>query len=495
MQADQNSDPRPIRVYDESQQETQQDGFTDDDTDSGVEDLGLLEMTDDQRLARNQQYLADHIARWTLSSPGEPARNGRPIQTVERPTISKLDNKCLHPMLYTNAVPIGTLERMAEILDTNSNWREIFSAAVADNANVNYRFRALQLLGGAHEPAIQFEFAGLVLAIASALHIQLHSDSEKRIVIGGMLVREELNVCGKTDPFFCNSNHQPVLASEVKTDSAFPLGTFWHRECRASQILSSLYAHGCPAVLFTPMHFKFFFESAQRDRVFTFPADQDPDASQFLNASLMGAMGRDFLKAICICLLSRRAMCAQEPEKSDVAVLSTSKTSVSRVALSRLENSADRGSKRTGAKKKSQHKAKPAANLTPKFVSGYCEGQPVYTDIRVASDGAANMIWQRIRAAGAAAAETGAVASGLDVDCQRAGGTLLTCSAAAPPPAPRGLRPAPAPPPGAIDWQGRGPGLRYRGSGSGAAVLQSNRETPACCLSLSETACTGQATQ
>ena len=81
-------DARPIRVYDESLQETQQDDFTDDDTDSGVEDVGLLELTDDQRLARNEQYLADQIARWTLSSPGEPARNGRPIQTVEKHTLS-----------------------------------------------------------------------------------------------------------------------------------------------------------------------------------------------------------------------------------------------------------------------------------------------------------------------------------------------------------------------------------------------------------------------
>jgi hypothetical protein len=298
----------PIRVYLDGEflQNTQKDDASGEDSDSGMEELGLIEQTDEQRLARNERYLADYIEGWTLSSPAEPARNGRPIQTVIQPTLSKMSTHSLHPNLYTKIRPSATLDEMAQVLGTYPSWEEIYNAVVAENASVNTAFRRLRSLGD-REPAIRVQFVSLVQFISLALGIDLFANSEKYIVVGGMLVREELNTCGKTDQFFQNENERPVLASEVKTNSAFPYGRFWHSEFRTSQILPCAYALGCPTEVFTPMQFKFFFESDRRDMVFTFPAAQDPAASQFLNASLMGPMGRDFLKAICICLLSPRA--------------------------------------------------------------------------------------------------------------------------------------------------------------------------------------------
>ena len=400
---------RPIRVYD-IPQNTRLADTTDEDSDSGMEALVLIEQTDDQRLVRNEQYLTDHIGGWTLSPPGELARNGRPIQTVESPTISRMSSWCLHPYLYTKNIQSANLEEMAEILGTKPRWYNIFRTTVANNPSVTSAFNSLRS-SEEHEPTIQFRFARVVQTVSDALCIELAPNSEKRVVIGGMLVREELNVCGNTDPYFQNANGRPVLGSEVKTNRAFPRGTFWHRGKRAGQVLSSLYNLFCPIALLTQMQYKFFFESDRRDVVFTFPADQDPEASQFLNASLMGPMGTDFLKAICICLLSPRTMCAQEPELSEVAALS--KTPTPRRPLSRLENSADRSLRSTQDKKSSQTKANPAAKpIIPKFVSGHCDGRPVYTEIRVASDEAADGIWQRIK--DAAAAATGAETSELD---------------------------------------------------------------------------------
>jgi hypothetical protein len=113
-------------------------------------------------------------------------------------------------------------------------------------------------------------------------------------------------------------------------------------------------------------------------------------------------MGRDFLKAVCICLLSPRAIVDQELERPDVAPLS--KTPKPRMPLRRLENSAERASRSTRDKSSRTKAGKPTA---PKFVSGYCDGRPVYTEIRVASDEAADGIWRQRAEATAAAGSLG----------------------------------------------------------------------------------------
>ena len=117
----------------------------------------------------------------------------------------------------------------------------------------------------------------------------------------------------------------------------------------------------------------------------------------------MGTLGRDFLKVILICLLSPCSICAQEPGLADVAVQSPLKTPEVRKPLGRLENSAKRP--RIQHKKSSEHEGQgtseqkanpPLKAVTPKFISGLRDGQPVYTEIRVTSDKDANRTWRRI---------------------------------------------------------------------------------------------------
>ena len=412
-------DVRPIRTY-EPAQIAQLVDTSDDESDSGIEELDHDDQMDDQRLERNEQYLNDRIRPWTLSLQGETARNGLAIQTVERPTLSKISSKCMHPLLYTSIQPTATLLEMAEILGTHPSWEHTFETRLANNPAVNRAFHALRMSDD-HEPAIQFRYVVLVTYIADALDKPVISNSEKSIAVGGILVREELNVCGNTDPYFTNANGQQVLASEAKTNGAFPPGRFWHCGYRAPQVLASMYAHGCPIVLFTQMQYKFFFESDQRDMVYTFPAEQDPHASRFLNASLMGPMGRDFLKAICICLLSPRFLCAQQPQLSDVAARATLKTPEPRRPLSRLANSAKRACTQD---KSSEQGANPSLKtVTPKFVSGQCDGRNVYREIRVTSDEEAARIYRRIRAIDAQAA-TAAAAAAAAAAVSGAGGAL-----------------------------------------------------------------------
>jgi hypothetical protein len=311
---------RLIRVYSdfEHPRQTQATDTSGEDSDTGLEELGLGEQTDELRLARNEQYFADHLGRFTLSMRDESASNGRQIQIVLNPTLSKFSSFFLDPYLYTRIQPVPTLSQMASILRTDSSWEEIYSSAVASNRPVLAALLTLQNSRD-NERSLQLQLIGLVQTVSHALDIHLIPRSDKPISIGGMLIREEFFICGVTDPHFENSDRRPVLCSAVKTDRSFPVGRYWHS--RAAQILASMYSHSCPATLVTQSQFKFFFESDERDMVFTFPAHQDPAASQFWNASAMREMGSDFVKAICICLLSPRARCDQEPKLSDVAAV------------------------------------------------------------------------------------------------------------------------------------------------------------------------------
>lgn len=399
---------RLIRVYSdfEHPRQTQATDTSGEDSDTGLEELGLGEQTDELRLARNEQYFADHLGSFTLSMRDESASNGRQIQIVLNPTLSKFSSFFLDPYLYTRIQPVPTLSQMASILRTDSRWEEIYSSAVASNRPVLAALLTLQNSRD-NERSLQLQLIGLVQTVSHALDIHLIPRSDKPISIGGMLIREEFDICGVTDPHFENSDRRPVLCSAVKTDRSFPVGRYWHS--RAAQILASMYSHSCPATLVTQSQFKFFFESDERDMVFTFPAHQDPAASQFWNASAMREMGSDFVKAICICLLSPRARCDQEPKLSDAAAQYTTRTPKNtKKALRSLENSAERPLRSSGDKKSDQQKASAAGKATPKFISGYHDGLPVYTKIRVGSDEAAHAIWQLKRQRDAATAGSGA---------------------------------------------------------------------------------------
>ena len=396
------ADVRTVRVYETAQpaQPAPPDDDLDEEADSDIEEQFHLNQTDDERLARNEEYLRNQLGEWTLSDGGGVTRSGIPIQNVHSPTLSKISHFCMHPMLYTGIQPISTLHRFAEGVGTEPNWEEIYRARVAGDHHVNAEFHRMRVAVN-HEPDIQFIFSNLVSSIARAAGREVYPRSEKRIGVGGMLVREHLNVFGKTDPYFQNEFGRSVLASEVKTDQAFPMGTFWHRGFRGPQVLGTLYGHDCPTLLFSQRHFKIFWESILRDMVFTYPADQDREQSQFLNASLTAPMGRDFLKVILICLLSPRSICAQEPGLADVAVRSPLKTPKVRKPLSRLKNSAKRPriqhKKTSECEGASEQKANPPLKaVTPKFISGLRDGQPVYTEIRVASDEDADRTWRRI---------------------------------------------------------------------------------------------------
>ena len=85
---------RLIRVYSdfEHPRQTQATDTSGEDSDTGLEELGLGEQTDELRLARNEQYFADHLGSFTLSMRDESASNGRQIQIVLNPALDSLSS-------------------------------------------------------------------------------------------------------------------------------------------------------------------------------------------------------------------------------------------------------------------------------------------------------------------------------------------------------------------------------------------------------------------
>ena len=248
------ADVRTVRVYETAQpaQPAQPDDDLNEEADSDIEEQFHLNQTDDGRLARNEEYLGNQLREWTFSDAGGITRSGLPIQNVDSPTLSKISHFCMHPMMYMGIQPISTLQKLAEVVGTELNREEIYRARVADDNYVNAEFHRMRVAEN-HEPDIQFLFANVVSSIArvAGKEVYKYPRSEKQIGVGGMIVREHLNVFGKPDPYFQNEIGRSVLASEVKTDLAFPMGTFWHRDFFARQVLATLYAHACLTLLFT----------------------------------------------------------------------------------------------------------------------------------------------------------------------------------------------------------------------------------------------------
>ena len=101
-----------------------------------------------------------------------------------------------------------------------------------------------------------------------------------------------------------------MIATELKTTSAFPTGATWYRASSGVQATAALYAHNSPTFLLSSQQWKLIAQSGNRDRLLTYPYFVDrPSTSVKL-------LGPTFLEALCICLLSQ----ASGPDDNETAL-------------------------------------------------------------------------------------------------------------------------------------------------------------------------------
>jgi hypothetical protein len=210
----------------------------------------------------------------------------------------------------------------------------------------------------------------------------LDTSSETKIIVGGILARYQYDLRSKTDPHFLNTSGLNLIASEAKTHRTFGLGEMWYHGSRGFQVLSALYAFNCPTFIFTQRQWKLFVETRDRNAILTFPYNDNDEHTAHVNSSLVQPMGTTFLKAIVICLLSRRVS-LEESMKAHTLEESTQVQETPRKTIikPRYFDTPDKPKRQSARLQKGSNLE--FGKKIPSFVSGYVEGQPIYSLVRV----------------------------------------------------------------------------------------------------------------
>ena len=336
------------------------------------------------RLVQNQDFMDNQISTlsgadsaWVLEDQSGTTTDGTTVVLIRKPTASRMSHRLLNPFIYRNIRNVGTLNDLAVLLDAPDDWEDRYNHQVVGDEDMICDMDLFRNLpDDTFEADIQWQFGGLVAAIATRLRVRIRLRSETKIIVGGILARYEYDLRSKTDPHFLNTKDRNLIASEVKTHRTFAPGDMWYHDSRGIQVLSALYAFNAPTFLLTQRQWKLFIENKDRNAILTFPYDDDPDRSPHLNSSLVQPMGTTFLKAIAICLLSRRGSL---DDKSVKAVIPAESSQVNNTP-----NKTVTKSKHITPDKPERLSARLLAQPKPSYVSGYDEKkQPIYSLVRV----------------------------------------------------------------------------------------------------------------
>lgn len=319
---------------------------------------------------------------WICEPQTWKTAEGSDVVLIRKPTASNLAHRLLNPFIYRNIQTAGTLNDLAILLDTTDEWEVRYNQVVADGRIIRKLNRFSALADDAAESDIQSRFIDIVQAISVYLDIDLDTSSETKIIVGGILARYQYDLRSKTDPHFLNTGGLNLIASEAKTHLTFAPGEMWYHGSRGIQVLSALYAFSCPTFLFTQRQWKLFVENSDRNAILTFPYDDNDNHTPHVNSSLVQPMGTTFLKAIVICLLSRRVSLEGSMKAATLEESSQVKETPKKTIIKPKYFDTPDKPKRQSARLQKGTKLQSGKKI-PSFVSGYAEGQPIYTMIRV----------------------------------------------------------------------------------------------------------------
>ncbi|KAJ3253378.1 hypothetical protein HK103_000698 [Boothiomyces macroporosus] len=330
------------------------------------------------RFTQNEEYMEAEIEQWETRELKKTNSAGVPIKLVVKPQASKMSHRLLNPYIYRNIKDIDGLAGLATMLNTPPNWEEKYNQ-VKEKRTVIHSLTALRRLPiETRESDVQTQFGSLVSMIATHLDIGLQVKLETKIIVGGMFTKNEYDVRSRTDPHFLGENNRHLIASEAKRSATFGDRGVWYYRSRGIQTLSALYRYGCPTFLYTQNIFKVFVENAERNAIYTYPYNDDTSLSEHVRSTLVQPMGSNLIKAIVICLLSER----NKPEKGiddEVKIELKLETPI------KGENIPKQLYLSTKKPPTNKSERSSIQNKKPRYVSGYVDGQPVYTEIRVYS--------------------------------------------------------------------------------------------------------------
>ena len=114
----------------------------------------------------------------------------------------------------------------------------------------------------------------------------------------------------------------------------------------------------------------------------TFPYNDNDEHTPHVNSSLVQPMGTTFLKAIVICLLSRRVSLEGSTNADTIQESSQVKETPKKTIIKPKNFYTPDKPKRQSARLQRRTKLESGKRI-PSFISGYADGQPIYTTIRV----------------------------------------------------------------------------------------------------------------
>ena len=358
---------------------TDSDGTSEEGVGGGRPDDG--NETTQLRYHQNLTYMELAISTtfsFQLKETGRQMADGRPVVLIVKPTASKLNHELLNPYHYRGIDNLGDLENLAELLDSSSNWREMCES-IRSNSIVQEALQDFRSISRHDsEVTVEFHFMTLVTIIRSQIGVSCFANSQRKVIVGGFMAKDEFDYRSQTDTLFYNSlNMLNLLATEVKRDAGFGDGDMWYHDERSCQLFAAMYAFNCPTLMITPTRWKLIVENKARDQVLTLPFHSDPNEALHVNASAIGGVGRVLVDVIVICLLSKR----RRPPNAQLARIVTESAVVTPTASRTKETQKDTSRRPSKRVKALRGDPRP---LNPRFLAGvHDDGSPIYKEVRI----------------------------------------------------------------------------------------------------------------
>ncbi|KAI3643818.1 hypothetical protein MP228_009982 [Amoeboaphelidium protococcarum] len=348
------------------------------------------------KLNTNRQYLDEIVHEWEFM--GSSSIVPDTVRVIKKPTASQLQHLVLNPYLYRGLQQITSLEHLAEIVGAPSTWFGTYTENVMNNALIRrYLRNFVDLEDNSPKIVVQSAFDDLVRYIGFQLGISVTSSYSSPFVVGALFADPTYDVRGQSDTIFKGLSGNPLLATETKRATAFPISKLWHHGSRGIQTLCSLYRTGCPTILYSQKCFKVFVENDSRDAILTWPfnsgnvnqSDQPYSRERAARSYSLQVMTSVIMQVITICLLAG----GEDDEVSSLMPVAVEATPLKNIQAPitgafTLEKEQGRKRKREDdALSKKQGRSGSLRNIVPQYISGYRDdGQPIYTKIRVMNE-------------------------------------------------------------------------------------------------------------
>jgi hypothetical protein len=127
-------------------------------------------------------------------------------------------------------------------------------------------------------------------------------------------------------------------------------------------------------------------ENTERNSISTFPYDAVADHTPHVNSSLVQPMGTTFLKAIVICLLSNRESQMFGIKAALIEEYSRVSETPEKTTIKRKYFNTEEKPQRQSERKKGRSEGLDSAKKAPSFISGYVDGKPIYSSVRVVEE-------------------------------------------------------------------------------------------------------------